>query len=111
MLSKSFKLNEFNRALFLRRKKTKERFYNVIKDAIMAGYAELLITTPVDTGFMRSSVNYSFESNYKATLKVDAEYAVYVEYGGGSPRKEGTIPFFRPAIDKVERKIREGLKK
>jgi hypothetical protein len=54
---------------------------------------------PVDTGNLRKQVK-AVVNNKQAEIRSDANYSGYVEFGGGTPRKTGEIPFFYPAINR-----------
>ena len=54
---------------------------------------------PVDTGNLRKQVK-AVVNNKQAEIRSDAPYSGYVEFGGGTPRKTGEIPFFYPAINR-----------
>lgn len=53
---------------------------------------------PVDTGFMKRSITLkSHNGGESATVKPEAEYASYVEYG---TRRMSAQPFIRPSFHK-----------
>jgi hypothetical protein len=72
---------------------------------------------PVDTGKLRDLI-YSQKTVNGAEIKSDANYSGYVEYGGGTAKRTGEIPFFYPAvnrglikmIDSIEKTIKRSLK-
>lgn len=101
-------VNKLNKQLENKKKVYTEDFYNMLKNNIIDAYIEVRQNSPIDTGFMQSSVYYTLEKT-GGKLGVGAEYAVYVEYGGGTPRKAGTIPFFNPAVEKLLANIRRDL--
>jgi hypothetical protein len=100
---KTFKFN-----MDLRKRRTKDLLNQIIKDAILEGYTELLMRCPVDTGYMKSSIYYKLE-DLRATLGLSADYAIYVEFSGGSPRNVGTIPFFEPSVEKLLARLTRDL--
>lgn len=51
---------------------------------------------PVDTGFLRSTINAAPDDDLEATCEAGAEYAQYVEYG---TYKMGAQPYFEPALN------------
>lgn len=54
---------------------------------------------PVDTGKLKDLI-YSQKTVNGAEIKSDAKYSGYVEFGGGTPRRTGEIPFFYPAVNR-----------
>ena len=72
----------------------------VVQDALLAGayivegYAKTGV--PVDTGFLRSSIQTARGPENSAIVAVAAEYAPYVEYGTA---RMGAQPYMRPAVD------------
>lgn len=99
---------ELNKQLENKKKVYTDAFYGMLKDNIINAYVEIRNNSPIDTGYMQSSVYYTLEKT-GGQLGVGAEYAVYVEYGGGTPRKAGTIPFFNPAIGELLSNIERDL--
>lgn len=51
---------------------------------------------PVDTGFLRTSIQSEMTGESEATISVGAEYGAFVEYG---TRKTPAQPFLTPAVD------------
>ena len=72
---------------------------------------------PVDTGNLRKEIK-AVVNNKQAEIRSDAPYSGYVEFGGGTPRRTGEIPFFYPAvnrglikmIDSIDKTIKKLLK-
>ena len=72
---------------------------------------------PVDTGNLKDLI-FSQKTSNGAEIRSDAPYSGYVEYGGGTPKRTGEIPFFYPAvnrglikmIDSIEKTIKRSLK-
>ena len=62
---------------------------------------ESMINSPVKTGFLRES-HESVETSEGAEMRVNAEYAYYVEFGTS---KMQARPYVRPAIDTKEKEI------
>jgi HK97 gp10 family phage protein len=60
------------------------------------------IYSPVDTGTLRRSIKAEKVKGeidgYTVTISPSVAYAGYVEFGRGKPRKQGRIPFMRPAL-------------
>jgi len=75
------------------------RIANIDPHACLAGalvlQAYAMQNAPVDTGFLRSSME-SVEVDNGAEMRVHAEYAIYQEYG---TRYMAAHPYVRPAID------------
>lgn len=57
------------------------------------------VRAPVDTGFLRSSIQSRRESELVGEAKVGAEYGAYVEYG---TRHTAPRPFFTPAFESAK---------
>ena len=72
---------------------------------------------PVDKGNLKKNIK-AVVNNKQAEIRSDAPYSGYVEFGGGTPRRTGEIPFFYPAvnrglikmIDSIEKTIKRSLK-
>lgn len=72
---------------------------------------------PVDKGNLKKNIK-AVVNNKQAEIRSDAPYSGYVEFGGGTPRRTGEIPFFYPAvnrglikmIDSIEKTIKRLLK-
>lgn len=63
--------------------------------------------SPVDTGLMRSSWEIDIDSRSlnEASMFSRVDYALELEFSSRKPRGVGRIPFVRPAIVMVLRKI------
>ena len=78
---------------------------------------DMKTNAPVDTGKLRDLI-YSQKTVNGAEIKSDANYSGYVEFGKGTPRRTGEIPFFYPAvnrglikmIDSIDKTIKKLLK-
>ena len=72
---------------------------------------------PVDKGNLRKNIK-AVVNDKQAEIRSDAKYSGYVEFGGGTPRRTGEIPFFYPAvnrglikmIDSIDKTIKKLLK-
>jgi HK97 gp10 family phage protein len=62
---------------------------------------------PVDTGFLRDSIQVAEESDTSVTVVAEAEYAAFVEYG---TRFMSAQPFFEPAIEEAKQQIQQLLR-
>lgn len=62
---------------------------------------------PVDTGFLRDSIEISGESETSVTVTSGAEYSVFVEYGTS---KMSAQPFFEPAIEQAKAELQQALR-
>jgi len=60
------------------------------------------LRAPVDTGFLRNSIQTAFESDLSAVVFVAASYGVHVELGTTRMRAR---PFLLPALEEVARNI------
>ncbi len=110
MLSYSFNTRQVKSKLNLGWISTKKRLRKVIKDTTILIYSEAYKNSPIDTGKMKASIYYKINKK-DAEVGVNVEYAKYVEYGGGTPRKAGTIPFFTPAVEKGLKHLKRELGK
>jgi HK97 gp10 family phage protein len=63
---------------------------------VIEGWAK--VKCPVDTGFLRNSIQTESLGGGRARVFAGAEYAIYVEYGVPS-RHMGAQPYMRPAAD------------
>lgn len=77
---------------------------------VVEGYAKTLV--PVDTGFLRSSIQSAHGPDNSAIVAVAAEYAAYVEYGTSRMHAQ---PYLRPAVDEhiseIEQAVGETLER
>lgn len=82
----------------------------VVQNALLAGayiiegYAK--IGVPVDTGFLRGSIQSARGPENSAIVAVAAEYGAYVEYGTS---RMGAQPYMRPAVDQHIPEITEAI--
>lgn len=63
---------------------------------------------PVDTGFLRNSIEVLKTGDLSAVVFVGAEYGVYVEFG---TRRMRAQPFFTPAADEARRYFENEMRK
>ena len=61
--------------------------------------AQAKTRAPVDTGFLKNSIQAVKISEGHWRVAVGAEYGIYVEYG---TRRSAAQPYFQPAIDAVK---------
>ncbi len=54
---------------------------------------------PVDTGFLRNSIQSEFEGDLTGVIGVGAEYAAHVNYGTTNMAAQ---PFFEPAMERAK---------
>jgi HK97 gp10 family phage protein len=72
----------------------------------LEGRAKVL--APVDTGFLRNSIQALKTGDLSAVVFVGAEYGVYVEFG---TRRMRAQPFFTPAADEARRYFEAEMRK
>lgn len=70
--------------------------------------AGMKLRTPVDTGFLRSSIQARQVGKAHWRVTVGAEYGVYVEYGTRFNRAQ---PFFFPTVAEVGAAFMEGMRR
>lgn len=64
------------------------------------------VLCPVDTGFLRSSIQSEAQGLYRSAVNVGADYAAYVEFGTlGHPPQ----PYLNPAVDQAREFMQELL--
>lgn len=64
--------------------------------------------SPVEQGFLQGSWTAEVQTNRNpmtATVSSDMFYAPILEFSGYQPRASGIIPFLRPAVDTVLKKL------
>lgn len=79
----------------------------VINENAMELVNEAKKASPVDTGFLRNSIQvaeYAKDNKHSAKVIVNAYYGIFVEYG---TRRQRPQPFFTPAIEKIRKKLLE----
>jgi HK97 gp10 family phage protein len=70
-------------------------------------HGESVVRCPVDTGNLRSSLDYNVKPD-EARVGTNVEYSPYVEYGTVKMAKQ---PYLRPALDENETKIQRLMAK
>lgn len=63
---------------------------------------------PVDTGFLRSSIQTSIEDEFSAVVNVSATYAAYVEFGTSRPNSRAQ-PYLVPAVEMNKSRLMQAL--
>src|SRR5579885_270925 len=74
-------------------------------------YAKILC--PVDTGRLRSSIQYVNVGTYKCMVNTDVFYAIFVELGHATRGGGGYVPprpFMTPAYEQAKRELLEKLR-
>jgi HK97 gp10 family phage protein len=66
------------------------------------------LAAPVDTGFLRKSIQTETVDDLTSRVYVGAEYGVHVEYGTVRMRAQ---PFLRPALERAQKDLRASLVK
>lgn len=64
----------------------------IVHETAMIIQNEARARAPVDSGYLRQSINYVMDidnQGMSATITVSADYAIYIEYGTGKYAKEG----------------------
>jgi HK97 gp10 family phage protein len=69
--------------------------------------ADMKQRAPVDTGFLRNSIQSEFENDLTGVIGVGAEYAAHVEYGTS---RAAAQPFFEPAMMRAEQGLETAAK-
>jgi HK97 gp10 family phage protein len=78
-----------------------------MREVGQAMVAEATRLVPVDTGFLKSTIGYSYNVATKTvTLYADAKYSLFVEFG---TRHQAAHSFLRPAMAVVPRIWKGGL--
>lgn len=76
---------------------------NAVRVAAFQLEARAKVNAPVDTGFLRNSIQATVEPGaLEAEVAAGAQYAVHVEYGTGNASAQ---PFMTPAADAVKPKL------
>lgn len=65
-------------------------------------------SAPVDTGFLRGSIQVAQVTEREATIGVAAEYGLYVEEGTSRAKAQ---PYLRPALEKAAKGLEAALSK
>lgn len=87
--------------------RTRQELSALVRKAAFQVEAGAKLRAPVDTGFLRSSIQTAFEGDLTAVVFVGAEYGVYVEFGTTRQRAQ---PYLQPALEEVSRSIGAELK-
>lgn len=93
--------------------KMKQRREQTIKQIAVFIEAEAKLRAPVSTGRLRNSITHQTESNEtqsKAYIGTNVEYAPYVEFGVAS-KNIPAQPYLRPAIEENRDKIKKIIEK
>jgi len=91
----------------------KERRERTIQQIAVFIEAEAKLRAPVSTGRLRNSITHQTESSEtqsKAYIGTNVEYAPYVEFGVASKNIKPQ-PYLRPAIEENRDKIKEIIQK
>jgi HK97 gp10 family phage protein len=81
---------------------------NVVRTATFLIEGGAKMRAPVDTGFLRSSIQTMFPSNLTGIVNVAAEYGMYVEFG---TTRMAARPFLLPAVALTRPKMETMLKR
>ena len=80
--------------------------------AAMVVQGSAVLLSPVDTGNLRSSINFKVESEDEARVGTNVDYAPHVEFG---TKKMSAQPYLRPALDnnrnQIEKMIADAISK
>ncbi|MBW7649789.1 HK97-gp10 family putative phage morphogenesis protein [Anoxybacillus sp. ST4] len=93
--------------------KMRERREKTIKEIAIFVEAEAKLRAPVKTGHLRRSISHETENSEtqsKAYIGTNVEYAPYVEFGVASKNIKPQ-PYLRPAIEENKDKIKEIIEK
>jgi len=85
----------------------------IIKNTAFSIEGSAKVRAPVDTGFLRNSIQSTDASDLEWWVVVGAEYGIFVEYGHHT--RGGTFvapqPFLSPAVEKFRGQFEEKMKK
>ncbi|MFN7948379.1 MAG: HK97-gp10 family putative phage morphogenesis protein [Blastocatellia bacterium] len=79
----------------------------VVRKAVRDIRANAQAAAPVDTGFLRNSIQSQMQSELTGEVTVGADYAIYVEFG--TSRRPAT-PFLMPAVERVRPAFEAAMK-
>lgn len=71
----------------------------LIRKVTLDTEADMKQRAPVDTGFLRNSIQSEFEGEMTGIVSVGADYAVHQEYGTSNMAAQ---PFFEPAMERAK---------
>lgn len=77
----------------------KRKVGQVIRKVTLDTEADMKLRAPVDTGFLRSSIQSEFEGEMTGIIGVGAEYSPHVEYGTTNMAAQ---PYFEPAMERAK---------
>lgn len=80
------------------RGRVKANVGRAVKTAVFKIEARAKMRSPVDTGFLRSSIQGDMTGDMQGVVNVSAHYGVFVELG---TVKMSAQPFFTPAIEET----------
>lgn len=69
--------------------------------------ADMKMRAPVDTGFLRNSIQSEFEGDLTGIVTVGAEYAPHVEYG---TTRQPAQPYFEPAMERAQDRLEQAAR-
>lgn len=75
----------------------------IVAETALAIESDAKLLCPVDTGFLRNSIQYRPVADLEAEVVVGAEYGAYVEYGTYRTRPQ---PYLNPAFHAQIRRFR-----
>lgn len=88
--------------------RTHDELSRLVRTAAFQIEQQAKIAAPVDTGFLRGSIQTEILDPMTARVSVGAEYGIYVEFG---TRYMAAQPYFIPAAEQVIRNLGGELKK
>lgn len=81
----------------------------VVRKTALDIEAQAKLRAPVDTGFLRNSIQMNSTGELSAEVIVGAEYGLYLEFGtsrmGARPFLNPAVEFARPAFEAAMRKL------
>lgn len=80
-------------------KETPMKVSNAVRATALQVEAQAKLIVPVDTGFLKSSIQTEMTGNLTAQITPHAEYAAYVEFG---TKNMAAQPYLIPAMEKAK---------
>jgi hypothetical protein len=85
----------------------RKRASALVRETLFVWESESKILAPVDTGFLRRTIQTAIETDLSGVIFVAAEYGVHVNYG---TRRNAANPFFDGGRDAAAAFFEPGLK-
>lgn len=88
-------------------KRTRAEFSALVRKTALQIETDAKLRAPVDTGFLRASIQTEVVDELTSRVFVGASYGIYVEYGTTKSRPQ---PYLTPAIEKARSTMETGFK-